>query len=199
MTASDLPDLVLATANPGKVGELLELLAGQFNVVARPDGLADTIEDGETLEANALKKATEVMRFTGQAALADDTGLFVESLGGAPGVHTARYAGHGSTNADNIEKLLSALQGEIGRHAYFETVLVLVNTDGSSRFAVGRVEGTIAESPSGEQGFGYDSVFIPVEGDGRTFAQMAGPEKQAISHRSRALATLVANLAADGV
>ena len=195
-----LPDrLVLASANPGKITELVELLAendlGQhFAVEQRPAGLADTIEDGVTLEANATKKAVEVRDFTNSTALADDTGLFVDALDGAPGVRTARYAGESATDADNVAKLLSELHGVENRSARFRTVMALARPDGELVLATGEVEGVIAASTMGDRGFGYDPVFVPNEGDGRAFAEMSLADKQRISHRGRALRALVSQL-----
>lgn len=186
--------LVLATANPGKVAELADLLGHRFEVIGRPGDLPETVEDGDTLEANAHKKATEVVVATGAAALADDTGLFVDALGGRPGVHTARFAGPEATSDENLAHLLGLLDGHEDRRAHFETVLVLVKPDGAAVVTRGRVDGTITTAASGRDGFGYDPVFVPDEGDGRTFAQMARAEKQAISHRGRALAALLARL-----
>lgn len=189
----------MASANPGKVAELIDLLAAsglgeRFDVEPRPEDLADTIEDGDTLEANATKKAVEVRDFTGAVALADDTGLFVDGLNGAPGVRTARYAGESATDADNVAKLLRELDGVAERRARFRTVIALADVDGGVTLAVGEVEGTIATAPSGDGGFGYDPVFVPNEGDGRAFAEMARSDKQAISHRGRALRALVDEL-----
>lgn len=196
---SDGPRLVVASANPGKIAELVELLADdrlalRYAVEPRPAGLADTIEDGETLEANATKKATEVATFSGATALADDTGLFVDALDGAPGVRTARYAGEDASNADNVAKLLRALDGNDDRAARFRTVIALAQPDGSVLLATGTVEGTIARKSIGDGGFGYDPVFIPNEGDGRAFAEMTSAEKHMISHRGRALRALVEQL-----
>lgn len=202
---SERSRLVVASANPGKIAELVELLsderlngpglAHRYSVEPRPDGLADTIEDGDTLEANATKKATEVATFSGATALADDTGLFVDALDGAPGVRTARYAGEDATNAENVAKLLRELDGDENRGARFRTVIALAEPDGSVRLATGTVEGTIATEAVGDGGFGYDPVFIPVEGDGRAFAEMTSAEKHEISHRGRALRALIEQLA----
>jgi XTP/dITP diphosphohydrolase len=191
-----LATLVLATQNPGKVAELVDLLADVYEVVPRPEGLAETVEDGATLEANAAKKAREVAAHTGAAALADDTGLFVAALDGRPGVHTARYAGPEATSADNRALLLAELAGCQGREraAEFRTVLVLHRSDGTTVTAEGRVVGTIAEQERGDGGFGYDALFVPDEGDGRCFAEMTRSDKAALSHRARALADLLAQL-----
>ena len=183
--------LVVASSNPGKIAELVELLGDRFAIEARPADLAETIEDGETLEANATKKAREVAAHTGTAALADDTGLFVAALGGRPGVHTARYAGPGAGDADNVAKLLRELVGVVDRWAEFRTVIALAMPDGQVHLARGVVEGRIAEQADGDQGFGYDPVFVPDEGDGRTFAEMGSADKGHISHRGRAIRAML--------
>lgn len=189
--------LVVASGNPGKIAELVQLLGDRFQVRPRPEDLAETIEDGETLEANAVKKATEVADHVGAAALADDTGLFVDALDGRPGVRTARFAGPQATNEENVAKLLDDLAGVdvADRRARFRTVIAMVEPDGTTRLAAGTVEGTIATEVRGAEGFGYDPVFVPDEGDGRTFAEMGLEEKQKISHRARALRSLLDQLA----
>ena len=189
--------LVLATANPDKTRELAALLQG-FEVVPRPAGLPDVDETEDTLEGNARLKAVAVMQATGEPAVADDTGLEVDALGGRPGVYAARYAGPGATYADNVAKLLEELAGvaDAARTARFRTVAVARFPDGREVVAEGWVRGTIADAPAGEGGFGYDPVFVPAGGDGRTFAQMSQAEKAPVSHRGRALRALAAQLAA---
>lgn len=189
-----------ATANPHKLSELLELLGDRVLLSPRPADLADVEENAADLLGNARLKATAVSTATGGAALADDTGLEVDALHGAPGVHSARFAGPDATDADNRAKLLAALAdtAEEQRTARFRTVVVLCGPTGELSGA-GVVEGRIARTERGEQGFGYDSVFIPNEGDGRTFAEMTPAEKHAISHRSRAVESLVALLDASGL
>lgn len=190
--------LVVASSNQGKIAELIDLLGDRFEVEPRPADLAETIEDGETLEANAQKKAAEVTAHTGTTALADDTGLFVAALDGRPGVHTARYASVDGERAAgdqaNIDKLLGELAQADDRSAEFRTVIAVTGSDGSCTMATGVVKGRIAEAVTGERGFGYDPVFIPDEGDGRTFAQMSRAEKGLISHRGRALRALLDQL-----
>jgi XTP/dITP diphosphohydrolase len=185
--------VVLATANPDKAVELAGLLEG-FEVVLRPADLPDVVEDADTLEGNARLKAVAVAEATGELAVADDTGLEVDALGGRPGVYAARYAGPGATYADNVAKLLEELAGVPAgeRTARFRTVALARFPDGREIVAEGSVEGTIAEAPAGTDGFGYDPVFVPAGGDGRTFAQMTRPEKAAVSHRGRALRALAA-------
>ena len=191
--------LVLATANPDKAAEIRAVLddAGlDVELVARPDDVPEVEEDGATLEDNARLKAIALCDATGLPAVADDTGLAVDALDGAPGVHSARYAGDDATYADNVVKLLGALVGvdAPARTARFVTVALARWPDGREVAAVGEVEGVIADAPRGAGGFGYDPVFVPVEGDGRTFAEMSAAEKHRVSHRGRAFRTL-----ADGL
>lgn len=190
----DLPRLVCASANPDKVAEMALVLEGTVELLPRPSGLAEVVEDADDLEGNARLKAVAVCAAAGAPAVSDDTGLEVDALGGDPGVRSARYAGAHPSYADNVDKLLFELE-RVGaasaeaRSARFRTVVMVVWPDGSELSAQGTVEGVIAASPIGSGGFGYDSVFIPVEGDGRTFAEM-GDEKHVISHRGRALRAL---------
>jgi XTP/dITP diphosphohydrolase len=191
--------LVLATANPDKAAEIRAVLldAGlAVELVPRPYDVPEVEEDGATLEDNARLKAVALCDATGLPAVADDTGLAVDALGGAPGVHSARYAGEDATYADNVEKLLRELAGVDApeRTARFSTVALARWPDGREVAAIGEVEGVIAAAARGEAGFGYDPVFVPVEGDGRTFAEMTAGEKRRVSHRGRAFRTL-----ADGL
>jgi XTP/dITP diphosphohydrolase len=185
--------LVLATANPDKALEIAARLPG-FEVVPRPPELPDVDETADTLEGNARLKAMAVSEVTGEVAVADDTGLEVEALGGRPGVWAARYAGPGATYADNVAKLLAELDGVDDRRARFRTVALARFPDGREVVAEGTVEGDIAGAPRGANGFGYDPVFVPDDGDGRTFAEMTRAEKQAVSHRGRAFRALAALL-----
>jgi XTP/dITP diphosphohydrolase len=186
---------VLASANPDKAREITAILDG-LDLIPRPSDVPDVVEDGETLEDNARLKAVALVQATGEAAVADDTGLEVAALDGAPGVFSARYAGEGATYADNVAKLLAALEGVADRRARFRTVALAAFPDGREVVAAGEVTGTIATSPRGDQGFGYDPVFVPDEGDGRTFAEMTSDEKHALSHRGRAFRALAATLSA---
>jgi len=197
VSSSELPVVVLASANPDKVTELRELLGERFDVQPRPEGLPDTVEDQDSLEGNAIKKASEVAEATGSWALADDTGLFVDALDGRPGVYTARYAGEDASYDDNVDKLLSELDGvdPDDRTATFRTVVALIGADGTGLTAEGAVDGYISAARSGDGGFGYDPVFEPFEGAGRTFSEMGVEEKHEISHRSRALNALDTALA----
>ena len=178
--------LVLATRNAGKVTELAARLDGVDLVTAAETGAPDVEEDAETLRGNAEKKARALWAHTGLPSLADDTGLDVDALGGAPGVHSARYAGPDADAAANRAKLLDVLDGETDRTARFQTVLAFADADGV-RFFDGVCEGRITERPAGDGGFGYDAIFAPDEGGGRTFAEMSTDDKHAISHRGRAL------------
>ena len=189
-------ELVCASANPDKVVEIAALLDGVALLLPRPSEVPDVVEDAATLVGNARLKAAAICAATGRAAVADDTGLEVDALGGAPGVFAARYAGEGVTYADNRAKLLAELAGvaEPDRTARFTTVAMVVRPDGSETVVEGVCEGLIALVERGARGFGYDAVFIPVDGDGRTFAEMSDAEKNAISHRGRAFVALAAAL-----
>jgi XTP/dITP diphosphohydrolase len=188
--------LVCASANPDKVAEIAAILEHEVELVPRPADVPDVVEDADTLEGNARLQGAAIAAATGEAAVADDTGLEVVSLGGAPGVRTARYAGEGATYAENRHRLLAALDGVTDRRARFRTVAMVVWPDGREVAADGFCEGAIAGEERGTRGFGYDAVFVPAEGDGRTFSEMSEDEKHALSHRGRAFRTLLAALAA---
>jgi XTP/dITP diphosphohydrolase len=190
--------LVLASANPDKAAEIAVILEPLgFELEPRPDSVPDVAEDGDTLEDNARLKAVAICVATGAAAVADDTGLEVDALGGAPGVRTARFAGENATYADNVTALLDALV-EVSdpalRAARFRSVAFVRFPDGREVAAEGVVAGRIAFAPIGTNGFGYDPVFIPDGGDGRTLAQLPQAGKNAISHRGRAFRALAAKL-----
>jgi len=193
--------LVLASANPDKAAEIAAVLAGALDVelVPRPPEVPDVVEDGATLLDNARLKARALVAATGLPAVADDTGLEVGALGGAPGVYSARYAGEGATYADNVAKLLAELDalpdGGGARAARFRTVALAAFPDGTEVWAEGMVDGTISREARGSAGFGYDPVFVPAEGGGRTFADMTPEAKHAISHRGRAFRVLATMLA----
>ena len=192
--------LVLASANPDKAAEISAILTSAVPglvLAARPAGLGDVDETGTTLLENARLKAAAIAAATGEAAVADDTGLAVDALDGAPGVYSARFAGHDATYADNVAKLLRELDGVAPerRTARFETVALVAWPDGREMAATGEVEGVITTAPRGERGFGYDPIFEPLEGDGRTFAELLPVEKHALSHRGRAFRALAAELA----
>jgi XTP/dITP diphosphohydrolase len=181
--------VVCASANPHKVAEIFELMGGVIDLQPRPADLADVVEDADSLVGNARLKAVAVCAATGLPALADDTGLEVDALNGAPGVRTARFAGEQATDADNRAKMLRELSGK-ARTCRFRTVALLRFPDGREIIAEGVCEGSIAEVEVGERGFGYDPLFIARDGDGRTFAQMSASEKHELSHRGKAFRAL---------
>ena len=190
-----LTRIVVATANPDKAREIRGVLeAGglAIELVARPIDVAEVEETGETLLDNARLKARALADATGLPSVADDTGLEIDPLGGAPGVYSARYAGADATDADNVIRVLDELTAfrRASRTARFRTVVVLASPEGGELVATGVVEGVIAEAPTGTAGFGYDPIFKPAGGGGRTFAEMTPSEKDAISHRGRALRSL---------
>lgn len=185
--------LVLASANPDKVAEIAAILDGT-ELAPRPASVGEVVEDGATLEDNARLKARAIVAATGEAAVADDTGLEVTAVGGEPGVNSARYAGPGATYADNVAALLEALDGVVDRSARFRTVALVCFPDGTEVVAEGTVEGEIALEARGANGFGYDAVFVPAGAGGRTYAEMAAEEKNALSHRGRAFRALRAKL-----
>lgn len=168
----------------------MELMDGVVQLDPRPAELPDVEEDGDTLVANARLKAIAVNEATGLPALADDTGLEVFALGGAPGVRTARFAGEPPNDERNRAKMLQELDGEADRSARFRTVALLRFPDGREIVAEGVCEGSIAEAERGERGFGYDPLFIASAGDGRTFAEMSMAEKHHLYHRGRAFRAL---------
>ncbi len=192
--------VVVATGNKGKLHELRQLFADlPIDLVAVADALptrVEVVEDGATFEENALKKARAVSAATALAALADDSGLEVDALGGAPGVYSARYAGEGATDAENNRKLLGALdaiESRGPRTARFRCVLTLVDPHGEGvpLVASGACEGRIAAAARGHGGFGYDPIFVVAELPGdRTMAELGDDEKNALSHRARAAAAL---------
>jgi XTP/dITP diphosphohydrolase len=187
----------MASANPHKVAEMNELLQALIpgvNVVPRPSWVGDVVEDADTLVGNARLKAAALSVATGQPAVADDTGLFVDALDGLPGVHTARYAGPNADPDANMKLLLSELTRVSAvaleeRRAAFRTVAIVVFPDGREVFATGEVAGHITVVRAGKHGFGYDPIFVP-EGFQQTFGQMTQEQKQTISHRARAFTAL---------
>lgn len=191
-----LSRIVVASQNPDKVAEIEAVLADLPHPVEVVKGMQwpDIEETEDTLAGNALLKALAVRRATGIAALADDTGLEVDALGGAPGVHTARYAGPHATYSENVDKLLEALAGVADRRARFRTAVALVDDEGAELVVEGVLEGRITGERRGVQGFGYDPVF---EVRGTTLAEMAPEEKNEISHRARAIRALAAALRED--
>jgi XTP/dITP diphosphohydrolase len=187
--------LVCASANPDKVAEIQALLADVVDLLPRPTDVPDVVEDAGTLLGNARLKAEALCAATGLPAVADDTGLEVEALDGAPGVDAAHYAGEGCSYADNRRRLLSELDGVTDRRAAFRTVAIVVWPDGREVAVEGVCPGVITTEERGDVGFGYDSVFRPDEGGGATFAEMSADAKHAISHRGRAFRSLLAALA----
>ncbi len=189
-----MTSFVLATANPHKTEEIRAVLAGlDIELLARPAHVPDVDETEVTLEGNARLKARALVEATGHAAIADDTGLFVEALGGRPGVFSARYAGENATYDENVAKLLDEL-GDVAddeRRAEFRTVICVAYPSGEWRTVEGVLPGRIARAPRGAHGFGYDPVFEPLDAAGRTLAELTPDEKNANSHRSRALRALV--------
>ncbi len=188
---------LLCTGNPGKAAELRALLPTGLELITLAEaGLpSDLPETGDTLEANALQKARFAHERTGLPCIADDTGLEVDALDGAPGVLSARYAGAAKDPAANMAKLLDELHGAQDRTARFRTVIALVASSGEHTFE-GEVRGTITEAPRGKGGFGYDPVFLPEMSD-LTFAELDARRKNAISHRGKAVWKLVRFLAGD--
>lgn len=188
-----IPRLVVASKNPDKISEIEEILRSLSltDEIVRGLDWPDIEETGRTLKENALIKARAVAEFTGLPVVADDTGLEVDALGGGPGVNTARYAGPGASYEDNVVRLLESMEGVEDRTARFRTVVALVMPDGVEVTAEGSVEGVITKERRGGGGFGYDPVF---EVDGQTLAEMTAEDKNALSHRARALRALAASL-----
>jgi len=192
-------ELILATRNPDKLREIRQGLAGlslTLRSASEIAGAPDVEEDGASYLENASKKALTLARATGQWALADDTGLEVESLGGQPGLYSARYAGVGVSYAENRRLVLQRLAGrpKAERVARFVCVMVVARLDGGIYSAEGVADGYITEQETGSQGFGYDSIFW-VPSAGKTFAELTLEQKQAISHRGKALVAIRAYLA----
>lgn len=187
---------VCASANPGKVAEIAALLGSVVELLPRPAGVPEVVEDADSLVGNARLKAAALCAATGLPAISDDTGLEVDALDGEPGVFSARFAGDGCTDADNRAKLLRVLAGVAGpqRTARFRTVAMVVWPGGEELAVEGLCEGHIAEAERGERGFGYDKLFVPAGLDGRTFGEMSESAKNDISHRGRALRALVESL-----
>jgi XTP/dITP diphosphohydrolase len=190
--------IVMASRNEHKLRELGRVLA-PHTLEPLPDGVTLPPEDGDTFTENALIKARAAAAATACLALADDSGIVVAALDGAPGVRSARYAGEGATDEQNLDKLLSEMRGRADRRAAYECVLALVVPDGSERVFEGRCEGVLAQEPRGSGGFGYDPAFVPLDlsGDVRTMGELSPPEKDAISHRGRAARKLAEVLGED--
>lgn len=191
--------LIIASNNKHKIHEIKQILSGKFDEILSLNEAGvnhETVEDGATFMENALKKATEICEITGCASLADDSGLCVNALDGAPGIISARYAGGGvnhSTDAENNALLLKNLTDSTDRSAYFICTIALVYPDGKRVIADGYMHGSIIDAPRGAQGFGYDPIFLP-NGESRTVAELSDEEKNAISHRGNALKNLLSKL-----
>ena len=189
---NELISIVIATRNKGKTAEIREMLMDfPVNIKNLDDfgPIPEIEEDGDTFDENAYKKASVTARILGMPALADDSGLLVESLGGAPGVYSARYAGDKATDQQRCEKLLKEMQGKTNRKAAFECVISIAVPTGPALTYEARCEGLIAEKPYGNNGFGYDSVFFfPLLK--KTFAELTRVEKSRVSHRGKALGEL---------
>ena len=186
--------IVLATKNTGKVKEFQQLLKN-FPVEIKNlndfGPIPEVEEDGATFDANAYKKASFAAKVLGLPAIADDSGLIVEALAGAPGVKSARYGGENATDQENIDKLLRAMEGKTDRRAAFECVISIAVPSGPALTYEGRCEGEITTSPKGNSGFGYDPVFYYPE-YGKTFAEISSEKKNRVSHRGKALGEVVA-------
>jgi XTP/dITP diphosphohydrolase len=182
--------LLVATRNAHKLRELGRLLPG-IELDPLPDGVPTPVENGDTYEANALIKARAAAAATGRTAIADDSGIEADALGGAPGVRTARFAGASATDAENLAKL--AAEAPAGSGLRYVCVIAHVEPDGSERTFEATTSGAVAAAPRGEGGFGYDPLFVPDDGpgDGRTMAELSDEEKDAISHRGRAARALL--------
>lgn len=186
--------LIIATNNAGKVKEIKAILQGKFSPIVslKDEGLViDVMEDGETFEENAIKKATEVAKLTGCYALADDSGICVDYLNGAPGIYSARFAGENATDAKNNEKLLWLIKDapKEARGAHYACSVALASPEGKTVTAYGEVYGEIITTPRGQNGFGYDPLFYMKE-YGMTMAELPPEVKNGISHRYRALKAL---------
>lgn len=189
-----LPTLIFATGNPGKAKEVGELLDGLMTVKSLKDiGFTEEIpEDHPTLEANAIQKAQHIYDRYGEDCFAEDTGMEVMALNGAPGVYSARYAGLQRNDQDNMDLVLKNLKDKEDRSAQFRTVVALI-LDGEIHTFTGIVKGEIAKTKTGEMGFGYDPIFVP-QGHSTSFAEMGAADKNKISHRGRAIEKLIAFL-----
>jgi XTP/dITP diphosphohydrolase len=181
--------ILAATSNAHKLCELRSILGSAgITVIGAADvgGIPDVVEDGDSFVANAAKKAIEVAQATGQTVFADDSGIAVDALDGAPGIYSARYAGEGATDAQNLALLLERMSGETNRAARFVCVIALASPDGLIGTARGELPGELLTAPQGGAGFGYDPIFVP-DRETRSLAEMSAAEKDAISHRANAL------------
>ncbi len=190
--------LVLATRNGHKVREIRTAIGDSYEVQPCPEGIPEVEETSDTYEGNARLKVETVVKYVNGLVVADDTGIEVDALGGAPGVNSARFSGPEQNSRRNCEHLLAKMSNvpDQKRTARYRTVLVARFRNGPEVMAGGVCDGSIARSLRGDRGFGYDPVFVPFEGGGRTFAEMSSEEKDAIPHRARAFRLLVNKLSA---
>ena len=189
--------LILATRNEHKLRELREALP-RLEIDPLPAEVELPPEEGETFAENALGKARAAAAATGRTAIADDSGIEAAALGGRPGVRSARFAGEGASDDQNLRKLLAEVEGQRDRRVAYVCAIALVSPEGDERVFDGRCEGTLAEVPRGDGGFGYDPAFVPDDTgaeDERTMAELSPDEKHAISHRGRAARALAEHLA----
>ena len=191
--------LIIASNNKHKIYEIKKILGAKFDEIlslSEAGIVHETIEDGTTFLENATKKAREIAELSGMCALADDSGICIDALGGAPGIYSARYAGvHGGHGADeeNNKLVIKNLSGVSNRSAHYTAAVALVYPDGKTVTAEGYMYGRVIDTPRGERGFGYDPIFVP-DGEERTVAELTDDEKNAISHRARALEALLLKL-----
>ncbi len=178
--------IVVATRNQHKLAELGEILS-EFDLEPLPESVTLPPEDGETFAENALGKARAAHEQTGRAVLADDSGIAANALGGRPGVRSARYAGEGATDEENLDLLIEELSGAEDRSVAYVCAIAYIDPEGVETLREARCEGTLTDRPRGDGGFGYDPAFVPDDiGDGRTMAELSAEEKHSISHRGRA-------------
>ena len=188
--------LIIASNNSHKIGEIKKILSDKFDEILslREAGIDhETVEDGTTFMENALKKAREISEISGECALADDSGICVDALGGAPGIFSARFAGEHGNDEKNNELLLEKLRDTSDRSAHYTAAIALVYPDGKEVTSEGYMYGKIIHAPRGTGGFGYDPLFV-LDGEERTVAQMTSEEKNAVSHRANALKGLLSKL-----
>ena len=185
--------LIIASNNEHKIYEIKKILGGKFDEITslREAGIDhETVEDGQTFMENAEKKAREIAELSGACALADDSGICIDALGGAPGIYSARFSGVHGNDEDNNRLVLEKLSGNDNRAAHYACAMALVYPNGKTVGAMGYMYGSITDAPRGSHGFGYDPLFVP-DGESRTVAEMSDEEKNAISHRAKALAALL--------
>ena len=188
--------LIIASNNKHKIYEIKKILGGKFDEILsiREAGIDhETVEDGKTFLENARKKATEIAEISGCAALADDSGICADALGGAPGIYSARFSGGHGNDEENNKLLIKSLADKEDKSAHYTAAVVLAYPDGATVEAEGHMYGSIIDTPRGDRGFGYDPIFVPV-GEERTVAEMSDEEKNAISHRAKALESLLLKL-----